>query len=149
MKLAPIRCESASVEQVFPGEIRRAVEAELYAFVHILRMLRVARMMSEFALGYGLAPSRTYCDNQAVVFAMRKRDLTSKSRHIRVHLGFCYDMLDCDGVKILYVGTEVNPANGLTAAEAPDRFARTMDAVTGREPQGKPAQLRSRKNSAL
>ena len=63
--------------------------------------------------------------------------------------GFCYDMLDCDGAKILYVGTEVNPANGLTAAEAPDRFARTMDAVTGREPQGKPAQLRSRKNSAL
>ena len=100
-------------------------------------------------MGYGLTPSRTYCDNQAVVFAMRKRDLTSKSRHIRVHLGFCYDMLDCDGVKILYVGTEVNPANGLTAAEAPDRFARTMDAVTGREPQGKPAQLRSRKNSAL
>tara|TARA_B100000482_G_scaffold142886_1_gene105543 strand:- start:83 stop:280 length:198 start_codon:yes stop_codon:yes gene_type:complete len=63
--------------------------------------------------------------------------------------GFCYDMLDCDGAKILYVGTEVNPANGLTAAEASDRFAQTMDAVTGREPQGKPAQLRSRKNSAL
>ena len=46
-------------------------------------------------------------------------------------------MLDCDGVKILYVSTEVNPANGLTAAEAPGRFARAMDAVTGREPQGK------------
>ena len=50
---------------------------------------------------------------------------------------FCYDMLDCDGVKILYVSTEVNPANGLTAADAPGRFARAMDAVTGREPQGK------------
>ncbi|KAH8068414.1 hypothetical protein JL720_12186 [Aureococcus anophagefferens] len=80
---------------------------------------------------------------------MRKRDLTSKSRHIRVHLGFCYDSTAT--ASILYVGTEVNPANGLTAAEAPDRFARTMDAVTGRlgEPEGKPAQLRSRKNSCL
>jgi hypothetical protein len=53
------------------------------------------------------------------------------------------------GPLCFYVGTEVNPANGLTAAEAPDRFARTMDAVTGRDPQGKPAQLRDRKNSAL
>ena len=69
------------------GAVRRSTfEAELYAFVHVLRMLRVARMMSEFALGYGLA--RTYCDNQAVVFAVRKRDLTSKSRHIRVQRAF-------------------------------------------------------------
>ena len=32
-------------------------------------------LLSEFALGYGPTPSRTYCDNQAVVFVMRKRDL--------------------------------------------------------------------------
>ena len=28
---------------------------------------------------------------------MRKRDLTSKSRHIRVHLGFCYQGRSLDG----------------------------------------------------
>ena len=40
------------------------------------------------------------CDNMAVVHALRKRDLTSRSRHVRVHFGFVYDMLDAGDVSL-------------------------------------------------
>ena len=109
-------------------------EAELYALVHVLRKLRTTRHLAEFMLGSRPPTSHVGCDNMAVVHALRKRDLTSRSRHVRVHLGFVYDMLDAGDVIVKYLNTQINPANGLTAAESRDRFARTMDAVTGRQP---------------
>ena len=48
-------------------------------------------------------------------------------------------MLDANEVIVYHIPTMINPANGLTAAESRDRFARTMDAVTGRTPIGPPA----------
>ena len=50
-----------------------------------------------------------------------------------------YDMLDARDVVVYHLDTMINPANGLTAAEGRDRFARSMDAVTGRDPVGPPA----------
>ena len=102
--------------------------------MHVLRKLRTTRHLAEFMLGSRPPTSHVGCDNMAVVHALRKRDLTSRSRHVRVHLGFVYDMLDAGDVIVKYLNTQINPANGLTAAESRDRFARTMDAVTGRQP---------------
>ena len=113
-------------------------ESELYALVHVLRKLRSSRHLAEFCLGFRLPATRVGCDNKGVVASLRKRDLTSRSRHVRVHLGFCYDMLDANEVIVYHIPTMINPANGLTAAESRDRFARTMDAVTGRTPIGPP-----------
>ena len=47
-------------------------------------------------------------------------------------------MLDARDVKVYHLDTMLNAANGLTAAEGRDRFARSMDAVTGRDPVGPP-----------
>ena len=60
---------------------------------------------------------------------MRKRDLSSRARHVRVHLGFCYDMLDSREVYIEHIKSPVNPANALTAAEEPMRFANSLRVI--------------------
>ncbi|KAH8066237.1 hypothetical protein JL722_654 [Aureococcus anophagefferens] len=64
---------------------------------------------------------RVYCDNQSVIAQLRKRDLSARSRHIRVQLGFIYDALDSGEVEIRYVRSAANPANQLTA-EVADRL---------------------------
>ena len=58
-----------------------------------------------------------------------------------------YDMLDARDVVVYHLDTMINPANGLTAAEGRDRFARSMDAVTGRDPIGPPPEARLRNSS--
>ena len=67
-----------------------------------------------------------------------KRDLSARSRHIRVQLGFVYDALDSGEVEIRYVRSAANPANQLTAPEVTDRLARTIDAMSGRPAEGPP-----------
>ena len=47
-------------------------------------------------------------------------------------------MLDAHDVIVYHLDTMLNAANGLTAAEGRDRFARSMDTVTGRDPVGPP-----------
>ena len=71
---------------------------------------------------------------------MRRQDLTGRSRHIRVQLGFVQDAIASGEIHVKHVRSEANPANTLTAAEAPDRFARsvTVDALSGRPPEGPP-----------
>ena len=69
---------------------------------------------------------------------VRKRDLSARSRHIRVQLGFVYDALDSGEVEIRYVRSAANPANQLTAPEVADRLARTIDAMSGRPAEGPP-----------
>ena len=69
---------------------------------------------------------------------LTKRDLSARSRHIRVQLGFVYDALDSGEVEIRYVRSAANPANQLTAPEVADRLARTIDAMSGRPAEGPP-----------
>jgi len=106
-------------------------ESELYALVATVRILLALRRMFAFIMGITMAASAVYCDNQSVITQLRRRDLSGRSRHIRVHLGFLIDAIESNEITIHHVPTQQNPANGLTAAEDRDRFARTFQELHG------------------
>ena len=55
-----------------------------------------------------------------------------------MHLGFVYDAVDSREISVKFIRSNRNPANALTAAEDRDRFARSVDLLTGRPPEGPP-----------
>ena len=114
----------------------QATTAELYALVLLVRILLAMRRLTTFVIGRSLATSVVYCDNMSVLLQLRKRDLTSRSRHIRVHIGFVVDAVESGEIRLEHVRSAVNPANTLTAAEDVARFVRSIDAMSGRPPEG-------------
>ena len=106
-----------------------------------MRLIISLRRTVSYVTGATLPVSRVYCDNQSVIAQLRKRDLSARSRHIRVQLGFVYDALDSGEIEIRYVRSAANPANQLTAPEVADRLARTIDAMSGRPPEGPPLDI--------
>ena len=106
-------------------------EAELYALVLTVRVLIAMRQLAEFLLGRALRPSFIYCDNQSAIIFLRRRDLSARARHIRVHLGFIYDAIDSGCFHFRFVRSKQNPANSLTAAEDEERFYRSVMAFSG------------------
>ena len=54
-----------------------------------------------------------YCDNSSVISQMRRQDLTGRSRHIRVQLGFVQDAIASGEIHVKHVRSEANPANSL------------------------------------
>ena len=113
-------------------------EAELYALVHVVRQTLALRLLITFLLGESLPTTTVHCDNASVIAQLKRRDLTARSRHIRVHLGFVYDAVDGREISVKFIRSNRNPANALTAAEDRDRFARSVDLLTGRPPEGPP-----------
>mgnify|MGYP001450060460 CR=1 FL=1 len=113
-------------------------EAELYALVLLVKRLIALRRLVSFVTGETLDTSMIYCDNSSVISQMPRQVLTGRSRHIRVQLGFVQDAIASGEIHVKHVRSEANPANTLTAAEAPDRFARSVDALSGRPPEGPP-----------
>ena len=106
-------------------------EAELYAFVLLLRRLLCVRRLLALILGYSLPPTIIDEDNKAVQQMLRRRDLTSKSRHVRVNIGFIIDAIDAGEIECKWVPTQDQIANTFTAAEDRVRFARNRDALLG------------------
>ena len=96
-----------------------------------IRVLIAMRQLAEFLLGQALRPSFIYCDNQSAIVFLRRRDLSARARHIRVHLGFVYDAIDSGCFHFRYVRSKQNPANSLTAAEDEERFYRSVMAFSG------------------
>ena len=95
---------------------KRGTEAELYAFVLLLRRLLCVRRLLALILGYSLPPTIIDEDNKAVQLMLRKRELTSKSRHVRVNIGFIIDAIDAAENECKRVPTQDQIANIFTAA---------------------------------
>ena len=106
-------------------------EAELYAFVLLLRRLLCVRRLLALILGYSLPPSIIAEDNKAVTLMLRKRDLSSKSRHVRVNIGFIIDAIDAGEIGVAWTPTQDQIANTFTAAEDRVRFQRNRGELLG------------------
>ena len=107
-------------------------ESELYALVLGLRNLLALRRITTFIIGATLPTSTVFCDNQSVIAQLQRRDLSSRSRHIRTNLGFVYEAIDNGDVHVEYIRSEDNPANTHTAAENRYRFTRSVAVLSGR-----------------
>ena len=106
-------------------------EAELYALVMLLRRLLCVRRLLSLILGYSLPPTSIAEDNNAVTQMLRKHDLSSKSRHVRVNIGFIIDAIDAGEIAIIWTPTQDQIANTLTAAEDRVRFTRNRGELLG------------------
>jgi hypothetical protein len=106
-------------------------ESELYALVLGIRNLLTLRRLAAFIVGATLPESLVFCDNQSVIAQLKRRDLSSRSRHIRVTLGFIYEAIDSHDIHVEYIRSESNPANTHTAAENRNRFARSHAVLSG------------------
>ena len=117
---------------------------ELYALVQVIRQILALRHLITFLIGVTLPPTVVHCDNNSVLLQLKRRDLSARSRHIRVHLGFIFDALEANEIDARFVRSGENPANAMTAAEDRDRFARSVDVMTGRPPEGPARDVRPR-----
>ena len=123
-------------------------EAELYALVQVIRQILALRHLITFLIGVTLPPTVVHCDNNSVLLQLKRRDLSARSRHIRVHLGFIFDALEANEIDAQFVRSGENPANAMTAAEDRDRFARSVDVMTGRPPEGPARDVRPSERAA-
>ena len=123
-------------------------EAELYALVQVIRQVLALRHLITFLIGVTLPPTVVHCDNNSVLLQLKRRDLSARSRHIRVHLGFIFDALEANEIDAQFVRSGENPANAMTAAEDRDRFARSVDVMTGRPPEGPARDVRPSERAA-
>ena len=73
------------------------------------------------------------CDNAPVIAALQKCDLSARTRHIRVHLGWLVEALETE-VDIRHVTTLLNAANTLAAAEDRALFVRPAGVFGGFSP---------------
>ena len=65
-----------------------------------------------------------------------------------MHLGFIFDALEANEIDAQFVRSGENPANAMTAAEDRDRFARSVDIMTGRPPEGPARDVRPSERAA-
>ena len=106
-------------------------EAEIYALCACVRLLLVLRRIAAFVLGYTLPPSVVYEDNTAVISMLKRRDLTARTRHIRVNLGFIVDAIDAREIEIHYVGTADQVADVGTNQRDVETFVRHRNLLLG------------------
>lgn len=116
-------------------------EAELYALVQVTRLVLALRHLISFLIGITLPPTVIHCDNNSVLLQLKRQDLSARSRHIRVHLGLIFDALEANEIDAQFIRSGENPSNAMTAAEDRDRFARSVDVMTGRPPEGPPRDM--------
>ena len=96
-----------------------------------MRLLLVLRRIAAFVLGYTLPPSVVYEDNTAVISMLKRRDLTARTRHIRVNLGFIVDAIDAREIEVHYVGTADQVADIGTNQRDVATFVRHRDFLLG------------------
>ena len=94
-------------------------ESELYALVLGIRNLLPLRRITTFIIG-------------TVNAQLQRRDLSSRSLHIRSNLGFIYEAIDNDDIHVEYIRSEANPANTHKATENRNRFARNHAVLSER-----------------
>ena len=123
----------AAISSVQGATATSTFEAELYALALGVRVLLAIRKIYSFITGFTLPASRVHCDNQSVIAQLERRDLSGRTRHIRIHLGFIFDAIDDSSIAVYFVRSNDNPADAFTATEAPDRFKANVDAMLGNE----------------
>jgi len=106
-------------------------EAEIYALLLLLRRLIYIRRILTMILGYTLPPTVIEEDNRAVVSMLQRRDLTSRSRHMRINIGFIIDAIDANEIRVVWVPSQAQVADMVAAAEDRARFMRNRLVVLG------------------
>ena len=107
------------------------MEAEAYAAMLAVRIVLAVRRTSEFMLSYKLPPTIIYEDNESLITALKSRDLSARTRHTRVNLGFIMDAVDAEEVVFEFVTSGDQVADAATQAEDPTRFIRNRDRMLG------------------
>ena len=93
------------------GTALSAFESGLYTLVLGIRYLLALQRIATFVIGATLPTSLAFCDNQSVIAKLLRRDLSSRSRHIRTNLGFVYEAIDNGDIHVEYIRSDANPAN--------------------------------------
>ena len=113
------------------GVALSTAEAEIYALLVTLRRLVCTRRIIAFVVGYALPATSIREDNKAVVAMLKRRDLSWRSRHMRINIGFIIDAMDADEITVDWVPSQDQIANTLTAAEDRVRFLRNRAILLG------------------
>ena len=129
-----ILCNGAALDS-FSNRCRYATlstaEAELYALVLIIRRLLCFPCMIAFVIGYSLPPTPVHEDNKAMCEMLERRDLSARSRHVRVNIGFIGDAVNAGEIALVWTPTQEQVADNLTAAEDRVRHMRNRDIMLG------------------
>ena len=119
---------SASVRQV-PVALSTA-EAEIYALMLCVRAVICTRRLLSFALGVSLPPTVVFEDNDAVIKQLHRRDLTARTRHLRLNFGFVLKAIDDGDVDVVFKKTSEMVADYTTKMDAAS-YKRFDDYATG------------------
>jgi hypothetical protein len=66
-----------------------------------------------------------------VIAMLQRRDLSSRSRHLRVNIGFIIDAEEAGEIHVRYIPTAGQVADFLTTAEDRERFVRNRTVALG------------------
>ena len=66
-------------------------------------------------LGCALPPSLVFEDNQAVIDQLRRRDLSARTRHVRVNIAFNAEAIDAREIEVHYISSAEQADDMLTA----------------------------------
>ena len=66
-------------------------------------MLLCFRRIASFVLGCTLPLSLVFEDNQAVIDQLRRRDLSARTRHVRVNITFIVEAIDAREIEVNYI----------------------------------------------
>ena len=110
----------------------RTFESELYALVLGTRYILALRCITTFIIGTTPPTSLVLCDSQSAIAQLLRRDLSSRSRHIRTNLGFFYEAIDNGDIRGEHIRSEANSANTHTSAENCNHFTQNTAVLSGR-----------------
>ena len=129
MILACAVIASASVRQ--RAVTLSTAESECYALCYAVRLTLAMRRIIAFITGCSIPPTIVYEDNAAVISQIARRDLTARTRHLKVNLAFIIDAIDSNEIIIEFCRTHDQLANTLTKSEDKEMFLKSRDMFLG------------------
>ena len=129
MLLACAVINSASIRQ--RAVTLSTAESECYALCYAVRLTLAMRRIIAFIAGCSIPSTIVYEDNAAVISQIARRDLTARTRYLKVNLAFIIDAIESNEIVLEFYRTHDQLANTLTKAEDREMFLRSRDMFLG------------------
>ena len=107
-------------------------ESELETYTMAFKSVRrVVNTLKEMEIAQSAAPE-LYNDNKAMMEFVRGEGNARGARHMELRMFYCREQYAMGNIKLLYMGTEVLPADSATKASNRDKFEKYADFVLGK-----------------